>query len=128
MAFMICLTVATGVVAGTSARVEDAGRPVRAPPMMKTMPPMNSAALTRNSHCTSWMRERAIDRSLPLPLLGRFVPHRPAVLRQSRGDELERQIRFVASGHDFEVARIPRRFHRALVGLFSIIGIGNDGR
>src|SRR5262245_41059180 len=126
IAFMICLTVATGVAAGTSGRAAATGRAVRALAMMQALPDTNRATLTRNSHCTIKTRERAIYISLPLPFLRRLVPERPAILGQAGRDQLERQIGFVAVGLHLEIARIPRRLHGTFVRLFRIRGVVDD--
>src|SRR5215831_6570895 len=74
------------------------------------------------------MRERAIYISLPLPLLRRLVPGRPAVLSQAGRDELQRQVGFVAIGLHFVIAGVPRRLHRPLVGFFGVLGVVDDAR
>src|SRR5262245_44020663 len=123
IAFMICLIVATGGAAGTSAWTSATDRSPRALAMMNAIPVMKRATLTRNSHCTIETRERAIYTSLPLPFLRGLVPDRPAVLGKAGRDQLQRQIRLVALGFHLEVARVPRRLHGAFVRLLGILGV-----
>src|SRR6187402_2192699 len=107
MAFMICLTEATGTSAARADAPAGTRRTLRSPATRNTIAPMNNPALTTKSHDPLRMRGYS-TRSLPGPALAGGIPERPALLRQAVRDQLDRQVGPAAGRRDLATIGVPR--------------------